>query len=86
MAEDKEIEAEHLNVTSQNVINDFILKEASLKEFTIKFIQYYLDKYNYDVLQVARKLNVGKSTIYRMIQNKEVFVNKKYSLEESLMN
>lgn len=86
MAEEKEIEAEHLNVTSQNMITDFMLKEITLKEFTIKFIQFYLDKYNYDVLKVARKLDVGKSTIYRMIQNKEVFVNKKYSFEASFMN
>ncbi len=86
MSEDKDIEAEHINVTSQNTMADFILKEASLKEFTTRFIQFYLDKYNYDVLKVARKLDVGKSTIYRMIQNKEVFVNKKYSLEESSLN
>ena len=86
MAEEKEIEAEHLNVMSQNMMSDFMLKEATLKEFTIKFIQFYLDKYNYDVLKVARKLDVGKSTIYRMIQNKEVFVNKKFSFEASFMN
>jgi two-component system response regulator AtoC len=86
MAEDKEVDAEHLNVTSQNVLTDFMMKEVTLKEFTTKFIQFYLDKYNYDVLKVARKLDVGKSTIYRMIQNKEVFVNKKYSFEPSFMN
>ena len=86
MAEDKEIEAEHLNVTSQNVISEFMLKDVTLKEFTTKLIQYYLDKYNYDVLKVARKLDVGKSTVYRMIQNKEVYVNKKYSFEDSFMN
>lgn len=86
MAEEKEIEAEHLNVTSQNMISDLMLREITLKEFTIKFIQFYLDKYNYDVLKVARKLDVGKSTIYRMIQNKEVFVNKKYSFEASFAN
>jgi DNA-binding NtrC family response regulator len=62
------------------------MKDVTLKEFTTKLIQYYLDKYNYDVLKVARKLDVGKSTIYRMIQNKEVFVNKKYSLEGSFLN
>ncbi|HEX8461713.1 MAG TPA: sigma-54 dependent transcriptional regulator, partial [Segetibacter sp.] len=86
MSEEKEIEAEHLNVTAQNIISDTMLKEVTLKEFTIKLIQFYLDKYNYDVLKVARKLDVGKSTIYRMIQNKEVFVNKKYSFEASFMN
>ena len=86
MAEDVDIDPEHLNVMSSNVINDFVMKDVTLKEFTTKLIQYYLDKYNYDVLKVARKLDVGKSTIYRMIQNKEVFVNKKYSLEGSFMN
>jgi len=83
MAEGIDIEAEHLNVMSQNIISDFIMKDVTLKEFTTKLIQYYLDKYNYDVLKVARKLDVGKSTIYRMIQNKEVFVNKKFSFEGS---
>lgn len=86
MAEESDIDAEHLNVTSQNVISEFMLKDVTLKEFTIKMIQFYLDKYNYDVLKVARKLDVGKSTLYRMIQNKEVFVHKKYSFEDSFMN
>ena len=86
MAEGNDIEAEHLNVTSQNIISDFMLKEITLKEFNNKLIQYYLDKFNYDVLKVAQKLDVGKSTIYRMIQNKEVYVQKKYSLEGSFMN
>ncbi|MEO8713249.1 MAG: sigma-54 dependent transcriptional regulator, partial [Parafilimonas sp.] len=38
----------------------------TLKEYTLKLIQQYLDEYEYDVLAVAAKLNVGKSTIYRM--------------------
>jgi two-component system, NtrC family, response regulator AtoC len=86
MAEGGDIQPEHLNVSSQSAISDFMMKEITLKEFTIKFIQFYLDKYNYDVLKVARKLDVGKSTIYRMIQNKEVFIHKKYSYESSFMN
>lgn len=86
MSEGADIEPEHLNVMSSNIISDFVMKDVTLKEFTTKLIQYYLDKYNYDVMKVARKLDVGKSTIYRMIQNKEVFVNKKYSLEGSFLN
>jgi two-component system, NtrC family, response regulator AtoC len=86
MAEGNSIEAEHLNVSAQNVMSDLMMKDMTLKEFTNKMIQFYLDKYNYDVLKVARKLDVGKSTIYRMIQNKEVYVNKKYSFESSFIN
>ena len=67
-------------------LGDILMKEVTLKEFSNRFIQIFLDKYNYDVLKVARKLDVGKSTIYRMIQNKEVFVNKKYAYESTFMN
>jgi len=86
MTDNNEIMPEHLNVMSANVIESLTMKDATLKEFNIKLIQYYLDKYNYDVLKVAKKLDVGKSTIYRMIQNKELFINKKYSYESSFLN
>jgi predicted transcriptional regulator len=65
-------------------LESFAVKDATLKEFNIKLMQYYLDQYNYDVMKVAKKLDVGKSTIYRMIQNKELYMNKKYY--ESVFN
>jgi DNA-binding NtrC family response regulator len=86
MAEDEEILPEHLNILSSNVIDNFVLKDATLKEFTIKLIQLYLDKYNYDVMKVAKKLDVGKSTIYRMIQSKELYVNKNYAYSDSVLS
>jgi two-component system response regulator AtoC len=85
MAEGNDILPEHLNIVTQNVLESFALKDATLKEFNIKLLQYYLDLYNSDVLRVAKKLDVGKSTIYRMIQNKELIVNKKY-FDESVFN
>lgn len=51
---------------------DFIKKEMPLKDYNAKIIQHFLDKYNYDVLLVAKKLEVGKSTLYRMINKGEV--------------
>jgi DNA-binding NtrC family response regulator len=85
MAEGNEILPEHLNIVTQNVLESFAVKDATLKEFNVKLLQYYLDLYNSDVLKVAKKLDVGKSTIYRMIQNKELYINKKY-LESSMFN
>lgn len=86
MSEEEHILPEHLNVMSANSIENFALKDATLKEFNIKLIQFYLDKYQYDVMKVAKKLDVGKSTIYRMIQNKELYVNKNYSYQDSFLN
>jgi len=49
-------------------------EEKSLREYNIQIIQYYLQKYNNNVQKVADKLDIGKSTIYKMMQNKEILV------------
>ncbi|QCR22510.1 sigma-54 dependent transcriptional regulator [Pontibacter sp. SGAir0037] len=49
--------------------------EKTLDEYIADTVQKYLDKYNYNVLSVADKLKIGKSTIYRMIRKKEVVIN-----------
>lgn len=85
MSDGKEILPEHLNITANNSLENFIIKDATLKEFNIKLIQYYLDLYNSDVIKVAKKLDIGKSTIYRMIQNKELNIQKKQH-ESAMLN
>ena len=72
MADAETILPEHITLNSSTSIHDLLNKETSLREFENQIIQHYLDKYNKDVLLVAKKLDVGKSTIYRMIQNGEL--------------
>ncbi|QEC66647.1 sigma-54-dependent Fis family transcriptional regulator [Panacibacter ginsenosidivorans] len=49
-------------------------EERSLREYNIQIIRHYLKIYNNNVQQVADKLDIGKSTIYKMMQNKEILV------------
>ena len=49
-------------------VSDLVASECSLKEYNNKIIKYYLDKYNNDVALVAQKLEIGKSTLYKMMQ------------------
>ncbi|MBS1917929.1 MAG: sigma-54-dependent Fis family transcriptional regulator [Bacteroidetes bacterium] len=72
MADEDIILPEHITLNSSTSIGDLLSKEITLKEFEIQIIQHYLDKYDKDVLLVAKKLDIGKSTIYRMIQNNEL--------------
>ncbi|NEQ52308.1 MAG: sigma-54-dependent Fis family transcriptional regulator [Leptolyngbya sp. SIO3F4] len=72
MAEEDVIEEDNIIFNSSNSLQDILLKELTLKEYTRRIIKTYLDKYNNNVLEVARKLDVGKSTIYRMLQNNEL--------------
>lgn len=68
MAEKSIIECKNIkypdNAGSQNIF----LREMSLEEYDKRIISEYLQKYNNNVLLVAKKLNIGKSTIYRMLK------------------
>lgn len=72
---DEEVIQEHdINLTANSTEKDFLARERTLKAYTIDIIQRFLDKYDSNVLLVADKLDVGKSTIYRMIQSKELTI------------
>lgn len=49
-----------------NEMNDLLAKEMTLEEYNAKIVSAFLSKYNGNITQVAEKLNIGKSTIYRM--------------------
>lgn len=80
MADSEEINEEDLQINFKT-LKATATKNGNytLKEYTLKLIQQYLDEYDYDVLAVAGKLNVGKSTIYRMINSDQLRVIKKRS-------
>jgi len=66
------IEEDHISFNSTNAKSDFLLEEDSLEGYTKKIIKFYLQKYNNNVMVVAKKLDIGKSTIYRMLKNNEL--------------
>ncbi|MFK8104844.1 MAG: sigma-54-dependent transcriptional regulator [Saprospiraceae bacterium] len=68
MAENEQIEAEDIQFNSPKKTAAFLSKEQSLKDYTQKIIYHFLEKYNNDVLFVAKKLDIGKSTIYRILK------------------
>jgi DNA-binding NtrC family response regulator len=68
----KEIKAEDISFGSARSEQEFTTEEKSLRQYTCDIIAFYLKKYDNDVIAVANKLDIGKSTIYKMIQNKEI--------------
>lgn len=72
MCDGKEIRAEDISFTASTVDGSMISGEKSLRQHTCEIIHYYLKKYNSDVIAVADRLDIGKSTIYKMIQQKEI--------------
>ncbi len=73
LCQDNSIKKDDLTFYSPNNLSDFMMEEeTTLHQYTIKIIQYFMEKYDNNVLKVADKLEVGKSTIYRMIKNGEI--------------
>jgi DNA-binding NtrC family response regulator len=69
MCEANEITADDFSFNSIHDSSFFLSEEKTLKNYNIEIILYYLKKYNNDVLRTAKKLDIGKSTIYNLIQS-----------------
>jgi DNA-binding NtrC family response regulator len=72
MANRNVIKASHLNMNVDDSVQNLLSTEKTIEEYNQEIIKHFLNKYNHNVRLVATKLGVGKSTIYRMLQNKEI--------------
>jgi len=71
MAEGNEIRDQDINFHSVSGDQALMLQEMTLQEYTYRIIRNYLNKYDNNVLEVARKLDIGKSSIYRYLKEME---------------
>jgi DNA-binding NtrC family response regulator len=69
MCDGKEIASDDLSFNSISDSSFFLSEEKTLKEYTSDIILHTLKKNNNDVLKTAKKLDIGKSTIYNLIQS-----------------
>ncbi len=75
MSDGKQIEPSDIYFASSNSSEISVAEEKTMKEYTSDIIVHFLRKYDNNVIKVADKLDIGKSTIYKMIQNKEITMN-----------
>ena len=74
MADGKEIQAKDISYFSLQKENMFLMENKTLRQHTCDIVNHYLKKHNGDVIETAKALDIGKSTIYKMIQEGEVTV------------
>jgi len=65
------IETGNINFPSSDPLADLTLEEKSLKEYNNIIIKHFLSKYDENVIEAANALQIGKSTIYRMLKEQE---------------
>lgn len=71
LADGDEIESVNINFPSTDPLTDLTLEEKSLKEYNNVIIKHFLNKYDNNVVEAAKALDIGKSTIYRMLKEQE---------------
>jgi DNA-binding NtrC family response regulator len=71
LSDGSELKAEDISFNSQIHADNFMQKEMTLEQYTYHIIRSYLKKYDDNVLEVARRLDIGKSSIYRYLKEME---------------
>jgi len=72
MCNDNVILPEDINFSSPKSEENFTYQELSLKEYNNRIIDFFLKKYDNNVIKVADILDIGKSTIYRYLKDKTI--------------
>lgn len=67
-----EITIDDINFTTNTSFTNFINEETTLKSYTRKIVQHYMKRYQNDIKLVAQKLDIGVSSIYRMLKEGEI--------------
>ncbi|MFN4083123.1 MAG: sigma-54-dependent transcriptional regulator [Bacteroidia bacterium] len=68
LCDDDTIEAHNITFNSDKNISSILNKELTLEDYNNLIVKTFLERYNDNVIKVAEKLNIGKSTIYRMMK------------------
>jgi DNA-binding NtrC family response regulator len=71
MAAEQEIKPQDITFNASTRIESFFYQEMSMQDYMYRIIRHFLNKYDNNVLEVARKLDVGKSSLYRYLKEME---------------
>lgn len=71
MANDQEIDEDVITFSTYDALPDALSEELTLREYTNRIIDIYLKKYDDNIKLVAEKLDIGVSTIYRMMKERK---------------
>ncbi len=68
MTDEQELTAKDISFNSTTRMESFLYQEMTMQEFMYRIIRHYLNKYDNNVLDVAHKLDIGKSSLYRYLK------------------
>ncbi len=79
MSDGNIIEPDNIIFSPKKPMANLMLEEKSLRRYTFDIIQYYLEKYDENILKIAEVLEIGKSTIYRILKEMKEYEEGNYT-------
>jgi DNA-binding NtrC family response regulator len=71
MCEDNLIQPQHITFGSAKRPEYLLSQEMTMQEYMYRIIRHYLTRYDNNVLEVAKRLDIGKSSLYRYLKEME---------------
>ncbi|HKJ42394.1 MAG TPA: sigma-54 dependent transcriptional regulator [Sunxiuqinia sp.] len=68
LSDTNEITEDNVIFSGQNMMDDLLSEELTMREYSINIVRKFLDKYDNNTKLVAEKLDIGVATIYRMLK------------------
>jgi two-component system response regulator AtoC len=63
------VQASEISLASTDIMNDILDEDLTMRDYEMRILKAYLKKYDDNIKKVAAKLQIGQSTIYRMLKN-----------------
>jgi len=70
MSSANEISSDDIILSTFDALPEIISEDMSMREYELRILHTYLKRYDNDIKKVAEKLDIGQSTIYRMLKEK----------------
>lgn len=68
MCDKPEVDADDISFTQSDPVTDIFDEHLTMKEYELRIVKMYLKNHNDDIKKVAELLDIGQSTIYRMLK------------------
>jgi DNA-binding NtrC family response regulator len=72
MCDDGVVQPKDIIFSHQGLLPDLLKEEDTLRGYTRRIVKHYLERYNNDMDRVAEKLDMGRSTLYKMRKDGEI--------------
>lgn len=71
MAEGNEIREQDITFNSTTRTESILYQEMTMQNYMYRIIRHFLNRYDNNVLEVAKRLDIGKSSLYRYLKEME---------------